>query len=125
MKWVQLYTFGIFLVHVVYILVFVGIVATVPEQIQTLQQILQTVLCGVLLYRFRPPFNTQYIIVKEDASLIFGSAMLLFTNVVLVSLTKTKHIGKYIVYLQSQTQHYLKTMVNSTKKKDLPVEPQI
>ena len=94
------YFYAIWFIHFTYLALFVGVVATVPKFIETLNVALQTILCLVLMYRFHP-FRTDYKLREADASFIFGSASLLFTNVVLVGLTKTAYIGKYISGAQS------------------------
>lgn len=96
----RIYFYAIWLVHITYIAIFVGVVATVPTFIETLNVALQTILCLVLMYRFHP-FRTNYKLRDADVSFIFGSATLLFMNVVLVGLTKTAYIGKYVVMAQN------------------------
>lgn len=91
----SVYVYTIWFVHLCYIAVFVGVVARVPVYLDTLTLAMQTALCLVLMYRFRP-FRTHYHMHDSDARLIFGSATLLFTNVVLVGLSKTKYVGDYV-----------------------------
>jgi len=89
------YFYAIWIVHLTYLALFVGVVTTVPKLVDTLNVGLQTMLCGVLMYRFHP-FRTNYQLHTSDASFIFGSATLLFVNVVLINLSKTMYVGKYI-----------------------------
>jgi hypothetical protein len=47
------------------------------------------------MIRFHP-FREKYNLRESDIMLIFGSAFILFTNLVLVELVKIPFIGKYI-----------------------------
>ena len=103
LSWSRAYIYGILLIHVVYVLLFIGIITTVPRFIETLNTGLQTVLCLVLIYRFNP-MRTSFKLHDTDARFIFGSAMLLFTNVILVKLAHTDYVGEYVRMAQQWVQ---------------------
>jgi hypothetical protein len=112
LSWSRAYIFGILLIHTVYVLLFIGIITAVPTFIETLNTGLQTVLCLVLMYRFNP-FRTHYKLHDTDARFIFGSAMLLFTNVVLIKLASTDYIGKYVIKAQEWVQGLMSGVKNT------------
>jgi hypothetical protein len=80
-----IYFVSLLLVHVVYIAVYLGILSSIPEYIHWLNKSVQIALCLFLMYRYRP-FQPEYSFHPLDAQLIFGSAFLLFSNVISLSL---------------------------------------
>ena len=91
----RMYGYSMAFIHLCYIAVFVGVFTRVPEYLDSFALAMQTVLCLVLMYRFRP-FRASYRLHDSDARLIFGSATLLFINVVLVGLARTKYVKEYV-----------------------------
>jgi hypothetical protein len=89
------YIWTVGLIHVIYLAVFFGVFVKIPEQIQTLNIMVQIFICFMLMYRFNPFQKTQQIN-KFDLTIIFGSAFILFTNVILVELAQYPVIGIYI-----------------------------
>jgi hypothetical protein len=79
------YFVSLLLVHVVYGAVYLGILSSIPEYINWLNKSVQIALCLFLMYRYRP-FQQEYSFHPLDAQLIFGSAFLLFCNIVSLSL---------------------------------------
>jgi hypothetical protein len=78
-----------------YLAVFLGIFTTVPEFVKYLNIGIQTFLCLFLMIRFHP-FREKYALKSEDIMFIFGSAFILFTNLVLVELVKIPAIGNVV-----------------------------
>jgi hypothetical protein len=90
-----IYIWSYAIVHFVYLLVFLGVFVTVPQQIKWLNTFIQIFICVILMYNFNPYRDVRKIN-SFDNMLIFGSAFILFTNVVLVQLTQLPVIGNYI-----------------------------
>jgi hypothetical protein len=92
---IPLYIASLFIIHLVYIAVFLGIFVTIPEYIRILNIITQVFLCIVLMIRFHP-FKTNPKIHHGDNMFIFGAVFILFTNVVLTEFTKIPIIQKLV-----------------------------
>lgn len=92
----ELYFFSLVGIHVINALVFLGILSTIPQYVYIWNAVIQIGLCLFLMYRYHP-FRSQYKFEPIDAKLIFGSATLLFINVVSIPMlykymVKTIHI---------------------------------
>jgi len=81
----QIYFVSLLLVHIVYVAVYLGILSSTPEYINWLNKFVQVGLFVFLMYRYHP-FQQEYTFHPLDAQLIFGSAFLLFCNIVSISL---------------------------------------
>lgn len=92
---IPLYIGSLFIIHLVYIAVFLGIFVTVPEYIRLLNIATQVFLCMILMFRFNP-FQTNPKIHHGDNMFIFGAVFILFTNVVLIELAKIPVIQKLV-----------------------------
>jgi hypothetical protein len=90
-----IYIFSLLLVHIGYLAVFLGIFATIPILIKYLNVAIQFFLCFFLMIRFHP-FREKYQLQSIDITFIFGSAFILFTNLVLVELIQIPEVGNYI-----------------------------
>lgn len=115
----QMFRYSMAFIHLCYIAVFVGVFAKVPEYLDVFTLGVQTTLCLVLMYRFRP-FQSSYRLLESDARLIFGSATMLFINVVLVGLTKTKYVRDYtrpVIGVRDQVQNYVRPNSNPKSQK--------
>ena len=77
----RFYFFSLIVFHLVYGMVFLGVLSAVPQYVYVWNVLVQVALCVFLMYRYHP-FRTQYTFEPLDAKLIFGSAMLLLVNVV-------------------------------------------
>lgn len=66
------------LINIIYVILFFGIATINQTYTHYLNIFIQIFVCGFLLIRFHP-FRTHQLH-KNDASLIFGSAILLLTN---------------------------------------------
>lgn len=94
----MLYVTFISIIHITYIAVFFGLLSTIPIGINYLTVFVQLFLCSLLLYRFNP-FKKTYILSDFDHRFIFGCALLMFTNVVMVSLLKLPIVGNLLYQL--------------------------
>ena len=92
---IPIYIVSLFCIHIGYLAVFLGFFATIPSYIKYLNIGLQCFICFFLMIRFHP-FREKYHLRDSDIMLIFGSAFILFTNLVLVELVQIPMIGKYI-----------------------------
>ena len=84
---ISLYMVSIFIIHFVYIAVFLGIFVSIPKYIRYLNIFIQVFLCFILMIKFHP-YRENLILQNEDKMFIFGASFVLFTNVVLVELSK-------------------------------------
>jgi hypothetical protein len=91
----RVYFLSILVVYFFYIAVFIGIFVNIPNYIKELHFIIQIGLCFILMIRFHP-FQNKYVLSPYDISFIFGTAVFLFTNVILVELVKNKIISEYL-----------------------------
>ena len=89
---VSFYVFSLFIIHVVYVAVFLGVFVTIPEYVRLLNIFVQVFLCLILMIRFHP-FRENHTLQSGDSMFIFGAGVFLFTNVVLVELSKLPIIG--------------------------------
>jgi hypothetical protein len=108
-----IYIFSLFLIHIAYLAVFLGIFATIPILIKYLNVAIQFFLCFFLMIRFHP-FREKYHLQPIDITFIFGSAFILFTNLVLVELVQFPKVGNYI-------NHVLKMFGKTTQIPTLQV----
>lgn len=92
---VPIYIGTLIVIHTIYLAVFLGIFTTVPNFVNYLNIGIQTFLCLFLMIRFHP-FREKYILKPADTMFIFGSAFLLFTNLVLVEFVQIPRIGNTI-----------------------------
>jgi hypothetical protein len=92
---IPIYIVSLLFIHIGYLAVFFGIFATIPTFIKYLNFGIQFILCFFLMIRFHP-FREKYHLKKIDIMFIFGSAVLLFTNLVLVEMIQIPTVGTYI-----------------------------
>ena len=95
---IYVYMTSLFMIHIAYLAVFLGIFATIPSFIKYLNIGIQILLCSFLMVRFHP-FRENYKLKPVDTMFIFGSAILLFTNLVLVEFVQIPEVGYYINYV--------------------------
>lgn len=95
---IPLYYGSFLLINIVYIFVFLGIFSTTPTLIKYLNIGIQAFLCFFLMIRFHPfrDIREKFIAKQSDIIFIFGSAFILFTNLVLVELVQIPMVGSYI-----------------------------
>jgi hypothetical protein len=92
---IPVYVGSLAIVHIVYIAVFLGIFVAVPEYIRILNLGIQTFLCLILLLRFHP-FQHNPKLQPGDNMFIFGVVVIVFTNIVLVELTKIPIVNQWV-----------------------------
>jgi len=74
--------------HFLYFVTYFGIITALPNTLAVLDTVTQTFVCLFLLFRFHPFRNDNAELGKYDKRLIFGSGMLLFSNLVAIKLAK-------------------------------------
>jgi hypothetical protein len=79
----KIYTTTTYILYVVYALVFLGLLSTVPHYLYIWNYIVQIGLCVFLMIRYHP-FRTVYKFEKNDEKIIFNVAVLLFINLISV-----------------------------------------
>ena len=89
---IPIYTGSLWIIHLVYIAVFLGVFVTIPEYIRLLNVFIQVFLCLILMIRFHP-FQDNHKLQPGDSMFIFGAGFILFTNVVLVEFVNIPVIG--------------------------------
>lgn len=92
---IPIYIVSLLLINIVYLAVFLGFFATIPNYIKYLNIAVRSFICVFLMIRFHP-FREKYHLKNYDIMLIFGSAFILFTNLVLVELVQIPMIGKNV-----------------------------
>lgn len=92
---IPIYIVSLFLINITYLAVFLGFFATTPSYVKYLNIGIQCFICFFLMVRFHP-FREKYHLRDSDIMIIFGSAFILFTNLVLVELVQIPTIGIYI-----------------------------
>jgi len=92
---IPIYIVSLALINIAYLAVFFGLFATIPTFIKHLNFGFQFFVCFFLMIRFHP-FREKYNLKAADIMFIFGSAVLLFTNLVLVEMIQIPTVGKYI-----------------------------
>ena len=92
---IPIYLISLLLIHIGYLAVFLGIFATVPTLVNYLNIGVQFFLCFFLMILFHP-FRETYKLKTADIMFIFGSAFLLFTNLVLVEIVQFPIVGVYV-----------------------------
>jgi hypothetical protein len=65
-------------IHVLYLLIFMGLVYVKSEHIKLLNTLLQIFICLILIFRFNP--FTKHELREFDGQIIFGAALLLLFN---------------------------------------------
>lgn len=98
----------LFVWHLLYFMVFFGIVYINSSYIHTLSVVIQLFIGAFLLFRFHP-FRT-YAVSKFDAMVIFSSASFLMTN-----LLTTELLGPYL----SRIESYMRGIVQGIPKSTL------
>lgn len=101
------YMGSLFILHLVYILLFLGIIRYTPAIINNLNILIQLFVCLFLMIKFHP--FRKHELKEFDSTIIFGSAMFLLTNLGFTQLIKT---------------YFEKTVVDNVKKtKDKMITP--
>ena len=103
------YLFIVGIVHFLYLITFLGIVQVDQSYLHTLSVGIQTFIVAFLLYRFHP-YGSRYILKAVDKTIIFGSALLLGTN--LVGVEFSKWITQALTQAQTQAQKGAWTLPN-------------
>jgi len=105
------YLFMVGIVHFLYFIAFLGIVSIDQGYLHGLSIAIQTFVVLFLLYRFHP-FGNRYILKPVDKTIIFGSALLLGTNLL------TVEFSKWTTFVKPNT----KTMSTSWMDSNVPAE---
>lgn len=80
--------FLILLAHVLYFSTYFGIIAVQSNTLSLLDTVTQTFICVFLLVRFNPLRDDNGEVSRYDKRFIFGSGVLLFSNLVAIKLAK-------------------------------------
>jgi hypothetical protein len=87
------------IIYVIYALVFLGIIPTTPKIITYLTVFIEVFICIVLILKFHP-FRTKYELKEYDGQLIFGSAIIILTNL---------GFSKLMIHYLDQIKHKIET----------------
>jgi hypothetical protein len=88
------YMGSLFILHLAYILVFLGIIRYTPMFVNNLNILIQLFVCIFLMIKFHP--FRKHELKEFDSTIIFGSAMFLLTNIGFTQLL-TNYFGKTVV----------------------------
>lgn len=91
----------IILAHILYAVTLLGIIYINTEYIHVLNVITQTFICIFLLIRFNP--YRDHKLHEYDVRVIFGSAILLLSNLFATEISKT-FVGQYVNQLSKNIQ---------------------
>ena len=94
----RLFFLSMFLIYLIYGLVFVGFLSTVPKYVYIWNFVVQLGLCLFLLLRYHP-FRTAYKFdFHYDAKLIFGASFLLLINLLTIPfmLSQWNRVTSYV-----------------------------
>ena len=78
-----LYFGSLVAIHLIYALVYVGIISTVPQYVYLWNIWVQIGLCLFLMYQYHP-FRKQYTMGGFDAKMIFGASTILLVNIIVL-----------------------------------------
>jgi hypothetical protein len=81
------YIFTMALIHISYLIAFFGIFTVNQKYIKYLNVFIQTFVVLFLIVRFHP-FRDKYVLTSADTTIVFGSAVLLGTNLFSVEFAK-------------------------------------
>ena len=109
----KIYFFSLLIIHIFYGLVFLGIFATVPKYVYVWNIVVQIGLCLFLLFQYHP-FRSNYVIERQDASMIFGASLLLLIN--------TSTLPFLHSYLQYITEPIHQTVVDPIKQSLISID---
>jgi hypothetical protein len=87
------YMGSLFILHLAYILVFLGIIQYTPMFVNNLNILIQVFVCIFLMVKFHP--FRKHELKEFDSTIIFGSAMFLLTNIGFTQLL-TNYFGKTV-----------------------------
>ena len=88
------YIGSLFILHLAYILVFLGIIQYTPMFVNNLNILIQVFVCIFLMIKFHP--FRKHELKEFDSTIIFGSAMFLLTNIGFTQLI-TNYFGKTVL----------------------------
>lgn len=88
------YIGSLFILHLVYVLLFFGIIRYTPAFVNNLNVLIQIFVCMFLMIKFHP--FRKHELKEFDSTIIFGSAMFLLTNLGFTQLF-TNYFNKNIV----------------------------
>ena len=93
-KWVILF------INISYFLLFLGVLSISPKYIRYFSNFIQILICIFLIVRFHP-FREHYYL-KNDATLLFGSALLMLQNLGLTELALyyTKKLEENVSFIE-------------------------
>jgi len=77
---------SLLILHIAYLLIFIGVVSVDSHYLETLNIFIQLFIALILIYRFNPLRTAE--LKAFDQDIIFGSAMILLTNLGITQLFK-------------------------------------
>ena len=92
------------LIHLAYLITFLGIAVIDSSYIHSLNVAIQVFIATFLIYRFNP-WRKNLTITAADTTIAFGSAILLATNLIGVELARW--INPVLSGVQKTVQHYI------------------
>ena len=109
------YLFVVGIVHFLYFMFFLGVIRVDQTYLHTLSVILQSFIVIFLLYRFHP-FGNRYILKPVDKTIIFGSALLLGTNLFSVE------FAQWLNPLETETKKITSSILNGNNSSTTPTK---
>jgi hypothetical protein len=88
----------VFIVYASYLLTYFGLFYISPDYVKTVNFIVQSFVCFILIYRFNP--LRESILRKDDNIIIFGSSIIIFINLVSIELLRLyKEKNETLMYI--------------------------
>jgi hypothetical protein len=101
------------LIHILYFTAFVGVFVVDQIYVNYLNIFIQTFIVLFLAFRFHP-FRTRNIVTSADTTIVFGSAILLGTNLLTVEFAKwipTHYSKSTISFIQNNIKTQIKNII--------------
>jgi hypothetical protein len=92
---ISLYTFSVFIIYISYFLIFFNVIKIDVIYIHYLTILVHLFVCAFLIIRFNPIVKHE--LHKNDSNIIFGSAVILFFNVIFSELGLKNVLNTYFV----------------------------
>lgn len=106
-----IYISTMMIIHIIYFATFVGVFAINQLYVNYLNVFIQTFVVLFLVARFHPFQNRQNNITSADTTIVFGSAILLGTNLLTVEFAKLLPTS-YAENVQHNIKHRIKDIIN-------------
>lgn len=103
------------IVNVFYALAFVGVFSVVPDYVHWLSWAMSLAVALLLLFWFQPYRATKHVLSEGDDAVLFGSGMIILTDVVLTGASRIPFVSDWARSAQSQVDGVRGAVQDSTR----------